>query len=105
ELQLVLSPPADGGDQSFQVFSALGVDGPWTLHARGTLDRQETRPQPGELAPLQAWRQSLTPLDVEELYAAFAGRGLHYGPSFRGIEAVWTGNGEAPGLGVRPDVG
>jgi acyl transferase domain-containing protein/acyl carrier protein len=108
-VQLVLS--ADGaGKAAFRISSrkagASERDGSWTLHARGTVAiaagaeaDEDVRPvSPAELqgrCPAEAARA--------EHYAAMAGRGLDYGPSFQSVERVWKGDGEVLGRLTPPD--
>jgi pimaricinolide synthase PimS1 len=107
--ELVLDAPLavpDGAEAELRVFlAAAGADGgravtvharrvdgtgpsAWIRHAHGTVRRQrpgaETTAQGGP--PTDAIR-----LDVpsEDLYTALAAQGLHLGPAFRGVRAVW----------------
>ena len=111
-VQLVLSPPREDGRRSFALFSAGPPVGPeerelgarpgagWTLHARGEWEPlEEAAPPPVALDDVRA---HLAPRPVDALYQAFEAGGLHYGPAFRGIQALWTGDGEALAEIVRP---
>ncbi|MFP4493289.1 MAG: SDR family NAD(P)-dependent oxidoreductase [Puniceicoccaceae bacterium] len=83
--------PATG---AFEIGSRFpGESGEVERHARG---RVTGRPEGGE-APafdLEAARLKCPkPLSLEALYEKLQRRGLHYGPSFRPIEAISTGRG------------
>ena len=70
-----------------------GAGAAWTLHATASLDAEVDAPARLDLAALRAACPEA--LDVEEVYARFAGLGLVYGPAFRGMRALWRGQGEA----------
>jgi acyl transferase domain-containing protein/short-subunit dehydrogenase/acyl carrier protein len=58
----------------------------WVLHATATLV-DAPAPTP---APIGPWPPAgATPVDLTELYADLADRGLDYGPTFRGLRAAW----------------
>ncbi|MER6154414.1 SDR family NAD(P)-dependent oxidoreductase [Streptomyces sp. NPDC001868] len=77
-----------------------GTDGPWTLHASGTLvpetgpaDSAGNTPAPAAPAPapeLTAWPPADgTPVPVEGLYERLAADGFDYGPERRLLSALW----------------
>jgi acyl transferase domain-containing protein/acyl carrier protein len=96
-LQLVFLPTAAGA--SFQISSSApdaGLQGGWTLHARGeVLRRLPATPEPGPLAEIVARCQEVRSAD--DLYRGLGDRGNHYGPAFRGVEQLRLGDGEALG--------
>ncbi|WP_455680441.1 SDR family NAD(P)-dependent oxidoreductase, partial [Streptomyces rubrogriseus] len=59
---------------------------PWVVHARGTVATtgREAPPETGTWPPADA-----VPIDPGDAYDRLAGRGLDYGPAFRGLRAVW----------------
>jgi NADPH:quinone reductase-like Zn-dependent oxidoreductase/acyl carrier protein len=96
-----LALPAEGGIQvqvtvggagadgrTVEVYArALDADGPWTRHASGWLGPARPAEPAGEPA---VWPPSgAVPVDIGGLYAALAAGGYDYGPSFRGLRAVW----------------
>ena len=92
----------------FQVASRAAEADPeaWTVHARGLVRRVELE-ELEELEKLDVGeiRGRLgAPSPADEVYAELAARGLGYGPTFRGITALWRGAGEALAR-VRVDVG
>ena len=94
---------------SFRVSSlpaAAAPDVPWTLHATGTLRIPPAGASPAPVEPisLEAVQtrcgQSLSEADH---YQALERRGFQLGPSFRGVERLFRGEGEALGRLRLPD--
>ncbi|MEY2933626.1 MAG: hypothetical protein RL033_4375, partial [Pseudomonadota bacterium] len=126
ELQLPLVIPATGARRVQVVLSeqgaavsvysqgqpAQGEGGTeWTLHVRARVAAAATSAPPRvDLAALRQRCAAAVP--IEELYSAFAGAGVSYGPAFRGLRQLWRGDGEAlsevvaaeatPGYGLSP---
>lgn len=87
----------DAGGTRFQVHASTGeAAAAWTLHASGQIDAT-----PGALRETvdinDIRKRCATPVSHEDCYATLRRRGLEYGPTFRGIEQLWTGPGEAVG--------
>ncbi|AGC46259.1 non-ribosomal peptide synthetase [Myxococcus stipitatus DSM 14675] len=103
-LQLI-TPPAGDDVLSFQVFSAdpRATEAEWKLHASGTLQRaaRDAAPSPRALDALLA--RCPKEVSVAALYEHFQARGIQYGPSFRGVERILLGTGEALGWVQLPD--
>ncbi|QGV78475.1 SDR family NAD(P)-dependent oxidoreductase [Streptomyces ficellus] len=79
---------ATGGTRALQVHARHEdepADGPWTLHATGTLGRDAGT----EPVHLRAWPPAATELDVTGLYGSLQDTGLDYGDAFRGLGRVW----------------
>ncbi len=100
ELQLVLDPPqsrtnaSDG--RSLEIYSRAEGDEAWTLHAAGRV--ASSSGVRGEASvDLKHLKRQLSPGDVGALYRSLAEQGIAYGPAFRGVEAFWSGDGEALG--------
>ncbi|MDC0707023.1 amino acid adenylation domain-containing protein [Stigmatella sp. ncwal1] len=102
-LQLVLTPRGEG-EFAFQLFSTQG--GPaepqretsWMLHTSGTIRKSQkgaSPPKPLSLEGLLSWCAQTVP--VNALYESFEARGITYGATFRGIERLQVGRGEALG--------
>jgi acyl transferase domain-containing protein/acyl carrier protein len=66
----------------------------WDLHARGCV-RQSSQPTPAGVELAQIRKRCPDLLDREDYYRLFAGMGLDYGPTFRGIARLWQGEREA----------
>ncbi|MGW6774009.1 SDR family NAD(P)-dependent oxidoreductase [Streptomyces sp. NPDC055037] len=93
-VQLAVAPPDATGLRSFTVHSRpdTGDDDlqPWTRHVSGALG---TVPA-GEGEGLRQWPPAdAVARPVTDLYERLAGLGYEYGPAFRGVRAVWQGEG------------
>nr|ALD82522.1 polyketide synthase [Nannocystis sp. MB1016] len=71
--------------------------GAWTVHARAMVRRAEVAEAAtiDRAALLAAFRGGDEGQSSEAVYASQAARGLEYGPAFRGIAALWRGDGQA----------
>ncbi|MFF3432577.1 beta-ketoacyl synthase N-terminal-like domain-containing protein, partial [Streptomyces sp. NPDC002602] len=89
-VQVRATPDADTDGCTVTVHSRTG-DGDWTLHATGALGRDA----PAEPVPDAAWPPAgAEPVALDGVYDELAEGGYHYGPAFRGLEAVWRRDGE-----------
>ncbi|MGW1163791.1 SDR family NAD(P)-dependent oxidoreductase, partial [Streptomyces sp. NPDC002519] len=92
QVQTSVEPVGDDGTRTVRVHARPGdapEDGPWTLHATGTLTTAA-----GPAAPagwdLRAWPPpAARSVDVTELYPRFTETGLGYGQAFQGLRALW----------------
>ncbi|MET0132130.1 MAG: type I polyketide synthase, partial [Kibdelosporangium sp.] len=83
-VQVVAGAPDETGRRTIRIYSRL--DDSWVLHADGVLTPGGTVPE----FELTDWPpRGATPADAAVLYELLAGRGLHYGPAFRGLRAAW----------------
>ncbi|GLY47193.1 type I polyketide synthase [Lentzea sp. NBRC 102530] len=85
QLQLAVAEADQSGRRTFTV-SSRPDDGTWTRHASGVLAPATT----AAVDDLTEW----PPANAEEVdltgsYDALAASGLHYGPVFQGLRAVW----------------
>lgn len=88
-LRTVVGAPETSGERRLSVYSRAEAagDGPWTRHASGTLTSSRTTAPPD----LAVWPpEGAEPVEITGLYEDLAGRGHHYGPSFRGLRAMWS---------------
>ncbi|MEO1103346.1 MAG: polyketide synthase dehydratase domain-containing protein, partial [Pseudomonadota bacterium] len=91
-VQTVLAP--EGQDQfAFSLYSLTGVD--WTLHAKGIIGRAENADDAIADCITEVRRRAEKSIDPQEVYAAYAERGLDYGEAFRGIVTLSAGPGAA----------
>jgi acyl transferase domain-containing protein/acyl carrier protein len=100
-LQTVLTPAADGGT-AVEVFSTLSErpsePARWTSHASARVFIDAARP-PAPIASLETLQgRCAQEGTVAELFREHEARGMSYGPSFRGLERIWSGDREALGL-------
>jgi acyl transferase domain-containing protein/NADPH:quinone reductase-like Zn-dependent oxidoreductase/acyl carrier protein/thioesterase domain-containing protein len=89
QLQVQLSPADDRGARSVTIHARHESSDPftpWRCHARGTLVEASF----GSEAALATWPPlGAEPVGVEGLYERLAEAGLQYGPTFRGLAAVY----------------
>ncbi|WP_308402775.1 beta-ketoacyl synthase N-terminal-like domain-containing protein, partial [Streptomyces sp. AC550_RSS872] len=87
-VQLALDAPDASGETGFALYTQA-EDAPedvWTRHAGGTLTTAGGTPE----EQLTAWPPTgAEELDIDGCYADFAAAGVHYGPAFQGLRAVW----------------
>jgi acyl transferase domain-containing protein/NADPH:quinone reductase-like Zn-dependent oxidoreductase/acyl carrier protein len=69
-------------------------DNSWNTHARGYV-RPLSGPVPAAVDLAQIRRRCLDAIDRDSHYRMFSDMGLDYGPTFRGIVALWRGDREA----------
>ncbi|MER6788684.1 beta-ketoacyl synthase N-terminal-like domain-containing protein, partial [Streptomyces sp. NPDC000658] len=101
-VQLALDAPDASGDRSFGLYAQAedAAEDVWTRHAGGVL--ATAGPSPEE--ELTAWPPTgAEELDVEGCYADFAAAGVHYGPAFQGLRAVWRHGDEVYAEVALPD--
>jgi acyl transferase domain-containing protein/surfactin synthase thioesterase subunit/acyl carrier protein len=89
--------PDREGTFLFQILSTDANDGsPWSAHISGTIAARAPSSASDESLSIQALIARQTrEIPVDLYYPAIARLGLNYGPSFRGIQALWCGEGEA----------
>ncbi|WP_052376907.1 type I polyketide synthase [Chondromyces apiculatus] len=106
-LQLVIATGAEG-TASFRISSSIEgeASAAWTLHAEGQVDLTPAAHAPSSppetLDVLQA--RCTAPRLVDAHYATLERRGLHFGPSFRGVEQLWRGEAEVLGCVRLPEI-
>ncbi|WP_031467181.1 type I polyketide synthase [Sciscionella sediminilitoris] len=99
DVQLAVAGPDETGRRAAAVYSRAG-EGAWTLHGTGTL--APVAPDAG--FELTAWPpRDAEPIDLTEVYPAFAAAGMEYGPSFRGLTRAWRAGTEIFAEAVLPE--
>jgi pimaricinolide synthase PimS1 len=105
-VQVTVGAPDEAGDRSVHVYSRLERAGNgevpslggWVCHASGVLGVEDP-----DRASISSRRESQSaewpprgaaPAPIDGLYEDLADSGLEYGPAFRGLQAVWTLDGE-----------
>ncbi|MFB7501863.1 SDR family NAD(P)-dependent oxidoreductase, partial [Streptomyces sp. NPDC056161] len=97
-LRVSVGPADAGGGRSLTVDSRPSDDdGPWLRHATGTLADSAAAPGPTripddpELGSAGSWPPAdALRIDLADAYSRLADHGLHYGPMFQGLTALWT---------------
>ncbi|WP_433655213.1 type I polyketide synthase [Nocardia sp. CA-128927] len=92
-LQVVVAEPDKAERREFSVYSrpAENADQPWTRHANGLLTSG------ADIASfvIDEWPPvGAEPVDINDIYDRFADIGFEYGPTFRGLQAVWRRGAE-----------
>nr|AXL06123.1 polyketide synthase [uncultured bacterium] len=88
-IQVVVGAPGETGSRTVEVYSLREDAGAevWTRHATGFLAAAATA---HERFDFTAWPPpGVERVDVEDFYDELVERGYAYGPSFRGLRAVW----------------
>ncbi|MEU1518311.1 SDR family NAD(P)-dependent oxidoreductase [Streptomyces sp. NPDC005811] len=94
-VQLLLDGPDASGRRGINVFSRPGEaseDEAWTLNATGVVSggTADAGPDGSFDEAFGAWPpRGAVAEPVEDAYEGLAGRGLSYGPTFRGLRAMW----------------
>jgi acyl transferase domain-containing protein/surfactin synthase thioesterase subunit/acyl carrier protein len=85
------------GPFEFQILSTGASDlSPWSSHISATLCLRSPTPDPDKCLNIQDLiARQIQEIPVDRYYRTIAELGLNYGPSFRGIQALWRGEGEA----------
>ncbi|WP_459250862.1 type I polyketide synthase, partial [Streptomyces youssoufiensis] len=101
QIQLVLGEEDETGTRSLEMYSRVGEDADedadeWICHASGVLAPEPDDATATEAAAgFAAWPPpGAERVEVDGLYESLAGDGLVYGPSFRGLRAVWQRDDE-----------
>lgn len=94
-MQVVVSGAGESDVRNVWVYSADGwpdsARPSWTLHAQGLLNVGTVEPA----ADLSVWPPAHSePVDIGDAYLRLARRGYEYGPTFRGLRAVWRRDAE-----------
>ena len=94
-LQTVYNP----SDSTFTISSRPeGTDVAWTTHVTGTVKRWPHDPLPGLPSLDELRRRCPREGSQADCYSIFEKGGFLFGPTFRGLERIWVGDGEAIGL-------
>jgi polyketide synthase 12 len=86
-VQVVVTAADDAGSRVVSVFSrAVADSAPWVLHAEGELSVAAAAPN----ADLSVWPPvGAREVDVSDAYPQLSALGYEYGPTFRGLSAMW----------------
>ena len=103
-IQAVLDSPESGRSRQLEIYSKGESEDGWTLHAEARLAPESGTPAPVNRIDLDSIRSSLLPQDVPGFYRARADADINLGPSFRTLQALWSGSGEAVGEIAIPEV-
>ena len=96
-IQAVLDSPESGRSRQLEVYSKGDSEDGWTLHAEAKLGFESGTPGSANRVDLDSIKSSLLPQDVAGFYRARADADINLGSSFRTLQALWAGAGEAVG--------
>ncbi len=103
QVQVLINDAEDGAFRRVRILSRSENEDGWTLHAEGRIPAEDSRSalkaSPIDLDELKA---RLSPVDLATYYRAKAAVGIDLGPSFRTVNAIWSGPGEAVAEVVLP---
>jgi acyl transferase domain-containing protein/NADPH:quinone reductase-like Zn-dependent oxidoreductase/NAD(P)-dependent dehydrogenase (short-subunit alcohol dehydrogenase family)/acyl carrier protein len=95
----------EGGCASIEISSREEGRKEWVRRATGKLRVAAAEGAPRAIyePPRRIQERCTAIVEPVEHYARMEARGLHYGPSFRGVERIWMGTGEALGRARLPE--
>ncbi|PNG95566.1 Oleandomycin polyketide synthase [Streptomyces malaysiensis] len=93
DIRAVVSGPDESGRRDVRIYSCGEEGAQWTEHATGTL-AQDTASPPSPPTVAEWPPTGAESMAVEGLYQQMAEGGYDYGPTFQGLRAVWTRDGE-----------
>ena len=97
-IQLVLDESEDGGAKRLEIYSRGEDEEGWTLHAEGkALDGDAANKLGGNRFDILAATSRMKLADTSDFYQQKTSLGIDFGPVFRSVQTLWTGEGEAIG--------
>ena len=96
-VQLVFEDSDVGSGKRLEIYSRGEDDDEWTLHAEGGVADTGRSSSSGRRIDLAAEKSRLKPRDIAEFYKEKERVGIEFGPTFRSVGALWSGDGEAIG--------
>ncbi|WP_275563053.1 type I polyketide synthase, partial [Streptomyces sp. 5-6(2022)] len=92
DIRVVVGGPDESERRDVRIYSRAEDSAQWTEHATGTLAQDTAAPPP---PAVDEWPPAgAESVSVEGLYEQMAEGGYDYGPTFQGLKAVWTHDGE-----------
>ena len=96
-VQVVVSAADGTRRRSVKIYSRGEDEGEWTLHAEARAGGGAALREAPAGLDLEALKEALSELDVAEFYRGVAAAGVELGGSFRTVQGLWCGPGEAVG--------
>ncbi len=95
-MQVLVTETEDSASRRVRILSRSEAEDSWTLHAEGRTSAGASRPaQQASRLDIEGLKAGLSPVDLAAYYRAKAAVGIDLGPSFRTVNALWAGAGEA----------
>ena len=102
-VQVVVDGAEEGSSRRVRILSRTGAAEAWMLHAEGHISAAAYRPEIDSQVDLDSLGSDLPALDVSNFYSDRAEMGVDLGPSFRTLDALTAGAGEAVGEVAVPE--
>ena len=95
-LQLLLDDAGEDGSRRLRILSRAADGEDWTLHAEGRVAAGDgPAAPPAALPDPELAKAGMAAVDLAAYYRGKADVGIDLGPSFRTLEGLWSGPGEA----------
>ena len=96
QLQIVLDAPDGSQSRRIEIFSK-GNESSWVQHAECRVSMSAGVPEAAAVADLENLKAGLRQEDVAADYHAKSASGIELGPTFQGVQALWSRAGESLG--------
>ncbi len=96
-IQLVWDDSEDGTAKRVEIYSQGDDDDGWTLNAEANARLGDSGSTVSERFDIASTKSRLVPMDTSVFYQQKTSIGIEFGPAFRSVQALWTGDGEAIG--------
>ena len=94
-LQVMVGAPEAEGSRLVEVYSRGAGEEAWIRHAEGRVGAESGEDGSGAVLDVEGLKTELAPVSLVSFYEGLAEAGLGYGPRFRVVESVWSGEDEA----------
>ena len=94
-LQVMVGAPEAEGSRLVEVYSRGAGEEAWIRHAEGRVGAESGEDGSGAVLDVEGLKAKLAPVSLASFYEGLAEAGLGYGPRFRVVESVWSGEDEA----------
>ncbi len=96
-VQVLIEAEQDKPGKRLEIYSKGNGEDEWTLHVTGSLLPIVSARAEAPNVDLAMEKSRLRLADVSEFYAEKSRIGIEFGPTFRSVDALWCGDGEAIG--------
>ena len=94
-LQVLVGAVEGDGSRRLEVYSRGVGEEAWLRHAEGRVGAGSAEGEGGAALDVEGLKGALAPVPSGSLYEAMGEAGIGYGPRFRVVGSVWSGEGEA----------
>ncbi len=96
-IQLVLDDSEDGSGKRLEMYSQGDDEDGWTLNAEANARIGDTGITGTRRFDIESAKSRLAPMETSVFYQQRTSLGIEFGPAFRSVQTLRTGNGEAMG--------